>query len=297
MTAQGRAALAVVGAAALFGTSATATELLAPDAPSAAVAALRLLIGSAGLILVVWVTGHRHDLWVLWRKPIVWLMGAGVAGYQAMFFIGTSRTGVAIGTLASLALAPFLAGLLGWLLREGAPGWVWAGSTVVAIIGVAFLTLGDAGTADRLGIAAAATAGACYAVYTVLGARLARDGHRPTSVLAASFAVGAIALVPFAVSAGTWWLNASGVLYLAWLGLVATTGAYILFGIGLKVLQPGHIATLNLAEPVVATLLGVLLIGEILGAGGWIGAILVLIALAMLGILENRRPKDVSTHA
>jgi len=297
MTPQGKAALAVVAAAALFGTSATATALLAPDAPSAAVAALRLIIGSAGLILVVWVTGHRHDLLVLWRMPIVWLMGVGVAGYQAMFFIGTSRTGVAIGTLASLALAPFLAGLLGWLLREGAPGWIWAGSTVVAIIGVAFLTLGDAGTADRLGIAAAATAGACYAVYTVLGARLARDGHRPTSVLAASFSIGAIALLPFAVSAGTWWLSATGVLYLAWLGLIATTGAYILFGIGLKVLQPGHIATLNLAEPVVATMLGVLVIGELLGVGGWIGAILVLIALAMLGILENRRPKEVTAHA
>jgi DME family drug/metabolite transporter len=297
MTPQGKAALAVVAAAALFGTSATATALLAPDAPSAAVAALRLLIGSAGLILVVWVTGHRHDLLVLWRMPIVWLMGVGVAGYQAMFFIGTSRTGVAIGTLASLALAPFLAGLLGWLLREGAPGWIWAGSTVVAIIGVAFLTLGDAGTADRLGIAAAATAGACYAVYTVLGARLARDGHRPTSVLAASFSIGAVALLPFAVSAGTWWLSATGVLYLAWLGLIATTGAYILFGIGLKVLQPGHIATLNLAEPVVATMLGVLVIGELLGVGGWIGAILVLIALAMLGILENRRPKEVTAHA
>jgi len=115
--------------------------------------------------------------------------------------------------------------------------------------------------------------------------------------LAASFSIGAVALLPFAVSAGTWWLNATGVLYLAWLGLIATTGAYILFGIGLKVLQPGHIATLNLAEPVVATMLGVLVIGELLGVGGWIGAILVLIALAMLGILENRRPKEVTAHA
>lgn len=290
MTPQAKGALAVLAAAALFGTSATATELLAPDAPSAAVAALRLLIGAAGLIVIVLVIGHGADLLALWRRPIVWLMGAGVAGYQTMFFIGTSRTGVAIGTLASLALAPFLAGLLGWALREGAPGWVWAASTVVAIAGVAFLTVGNVGVVDRWGIAAAGTAGACYAVYTVLGARLARDGSHPTSVLAASFAIGAVVLIPFALGSGTWWASVSGVAYLIWLGVVATTAAYVLFGRGLKVLQPGHIATLNLAEPVVATFLGVLVVGEVLGLGSWVGAVLVLIALGMLGVMENRSP-------
>jgi len=297
MTKQARAALAVLAAATLFGTSATATELLAPDAPSAAVAALRLLIGASGLVVIVVITGHGRDLPMLFRMPLVWVMGAAVAGYQAMFFIGTSRTGVAIGTLASLSLAPFLAGFLGWLLREGAPGWVWAGSTVIAVVGIGFLTLGNAATVDRLGILAAATAGACYAIYTVLGARLARDGVRPTSVLAASFSIGAVILLPFAVSSGLWWFTLDGVLYLAWLGLVATTGAYVLFGKGLKVLQPGHIATLNLAEPVVATLLGVIVLGEVLGMNGWIGALLVLVALGLLGMMENRRPQKVSTHA
>lgn len=297
MTKHARAALAVLAAAALFGTSATATELLAPDAPSAAVAALRLLIGASGLVGIVLITGHGRDLLKLWRRPIIWLMGAAVAGYQVMFFIGTARTGVAIGTLASLSLAPFLAGLLGWLLREGAPGWLWAGSTVIAIIGVSFLTLGNVTTVDRLGVLAAISAGACYAVYTVLGARLARGGMRPTSVLAASFAIGAVILLPFAVSSGLWWLTIDGVLYLAWLGLVATTGAYVLFGKGLKVLQPGHIATLNLAEPVVATLLGVIVLGEVLGASGWLGAILVLVALALLGFIGKRRPREANTHA
>ena len=82
-----------------------------------------------------------------------------------------------------------------------------------------------------------------------------------------------------------------------WLGLVATTVAYLLFGIGLRELQPGHIATLNLFEPAVATLLGVLVLGETLGAVGWIGCLLVLAALALLGIAENRRTPDLQEEA
>ena len=39
----------------------------------------------------------------------------------------------------------------------------------------------------------------------------------------------------------------------------------------------------------VATVLGVLILGERLPAAGWIGCVLIIIALAMLGLMENRR--------
>lgn len=288
VTSSARAALAVLAAAALFGTSATSVALLAPDAPGPSVAAMRLLVGSAGLVaFVVW-RGHRATLVGLWRRPVVWLMAAAVAGYQALFFMGTARTGVAVGTLISLAIAPFLAGVLGWALREGAPGWVWVASTVIAVVGVGLLVSGNLDAGDPVGMLYAAGAGACYAVYTVLGVRLTRDGAPASVVLAASFALAAILLLPAAVTS-TWWLSPSGILEVLWLGLVTTTLAYLLFGLGLAVLQPGHIATLNLFEPAVATVLGVVVLGESLGAAGWVGCLLVVGALALLGIDENRR--------
>lgn len=296
MTAAARASLAVMAAAALFGTSATTIALLAPDAPGPSVAAMRLLLGSLGLVaFVVW-RGHGALLLRLWRRPVVWVMGLAVAGYQAFFFIGTARTGVAVGTLVSLALAPFLAGVLGWVLREGAPGWTWVVSTVIAIVGVTLLMAGNLEAGDPIGALSAAAAGACYAVYTVLGVRLAREGSDAGTVLAASFSIGAVLLLPAAVTS-TWWMSPSGVAAVLWLGLVATTVAYLLFGIGLRELQPGHIATLNLFEPAVATLLGVLVLGESLGAVGWIGCLLVLAALALLGIAENRRTPDLQEEA
>lgn len=291
MSGRSRAVVAVLMAAGLFGTSATTLALLAPSAPGPSVAAMRLLVGAAGLVLVVVARGGGRALVGMWRRPVVWLMGAAVAGYQALFFMGTIRAGVAVGTLISLAAAPFLAGVLGWILREGPPGWTWVVSTLIAVAGLVLLVSSNLGVEEPIGMLLALGAGACYAVYTVIGVRLAREGAAPSVVLAGSFSIGAVLLLPAAVTS-TWWWSWSGVAAVLWLGLGATTVAYLLFGVGLRSLQPGHIATLNLFEPVVATLLGVFILGEQLGVAGWLGTVLVLVALGLLGFAGSRSPRN-----
>jgi DME family drug/metabolite transporter len=276
--------LGVLAAAALFSTSGTSKALLAPEAWPPSVAAVRLLVGAAGMVLFVLYRGWRPELLVLLRRPLVWLMAVGVAGYQAFFFLGVERTGVAVGTLVALGAAPLLAGLLGWAAREGAPGWVWLGATAVAVAGLLLLTGG--GAADVWGVVCALLAAGCYAIYTVFGARLARDGHPSSVVMAAPFALGALLLVPLLPAAG-WVFSPGGIVLALWLGLAATSLAYILFGLGLPVLQPGHIATLTLLEPVGATLLGVVVLGETLTAAGWLGVVLVLTGLAVVGLRER----------
>lgn len=274
----------VLGAAALFSTSGTSKALLEPDAWPPSVAAVRLAVGALGMVAFVAWRGLGSEAVALMRRPLVWLMAVGVGGYQGFFFVGVQLTGVATGTLVALGSAPFLAGVLGWFVGEGAPGWVWAGATAVGIAGLLLLT--GSGDADLLGVLAALGAAVSYAIYTVFGARLSRDGHDASAVLTAAFVLGAVLLVPFLARAG-WLFSASGLVLAAWLGLAATTAAYLLFGLGLPVLQPGHIATLTLLEPVGATLWGVLLLGERLSVAGWIGCVLILGALLVVGVRER----------
>ena len=283
------ASLAVLAAAALFGTTGTSLALLTPGAPGASVAAMRLLVGGAGLVAVALWRGHRRTLIGLWRRPLVWAMGGCVASYQAFFFIGTARTGVALAALIALGVAPVLSGLLGWVLGEGVPGWLWAVSTTLAVAGLVLLISGAVTASDPLGMACAGIAGASYAGYTVLGVRLTRAGAPSGTVLAASFSLAAVVLIPAAVSS-SWWLSATGLVEVLWLGLVTTTVAYLLFGVGLRVLQPGHIATLTLAEPAVATGLAVLVLGERLTLGGWLGCALIGVGLGVLAWSERTRP-------
>lgn len=284
------AGLAVLGSAALFGTAGTARALLMPGSPAPGVAAARLFVGGLGFLAYAGRTPDgRRAIVALWRRPVIWAMGVTVAAYQVFFFLSMARTGVAIGTLASLSFTPFMAGVLGWLLKEGAPGMVWAFSTVMAVVGVAMLTVSAGDQRDLVGILFGVCAGASYGVYTVSGVRLARDGEHPTHVLAASFSIAGFLLLPVFVASGTWWLTWSGVALLLWLGLATTTLAYVLFGAGLRVLQPGHIATITLAEPMFATVLGVFVLGEALTLLGWLGCVVIVVALGILGASEGRR--------
>jgi drug/metabolite transporter, DME family len=291
--------LAVIAAAVLFGTSATARAIADLDIDSTLVAALRLLVGGGGLAALAVHRFGLRTLMSLMRRPAILLMGTAVAGYQALFFIGTGRTGVAVGTLVSLALAPFAAGLLGWIMGAGAPGRIWVFSTTLAVIGVALVTglTGGGQALDGLGIAAALGAGGCYAVYTVIGGRLVREGIPSGAVLGAAFAIGALLLTPWLGGDVTQVLTPRGIALALWLGLAATTVAYLLFGVGISRLAPGSVATLNLFEPVVAALLGVLLLGEAIGGSGLVGCALIVGALATLGVAESRTPAGTDVGA
>lgn len=273
------AVFAVLGAAALFGTSATTSTLLAPDASPQSVAGWRLLVGALGLILVT----RSLAFLAMYRLPLIWVMGLSVGAFQFFFFLSANLAGVAIGTLVTISAAPWFSGLLGWVWGAGRPSTIWFVSTVIGIVGV-FLLVGApaGGSINVAGVLAGLAAAASYAVMTNSGTRLTKAGHAPNHVLAASFGFGALLLIPFVITGGEWFASPSGIALILWLGLFVTTLAYVLFGFGLKSLMPGTIATLNLGEPLVATILAVWLLDERLTAMGWVGCGLILLALALL---------------
>jgi drug/metabolite transporter, DME family len=282
----------VLLAAVLFGSTGTAQALGPAAATPGTVGAARLVVGSAGLVVVAMAGAARDDrgrrlagMLVLARSPVVLLCGLAVAGYQVGFFAGVARAGVAAGTLVTIGCAPFLAGLLAWLVNRDRPARVWFAATAVAVAGLALVTLGGAtgGHADRSGLWASAGAALAYATYAVLTKRVIAAGARPTEVMAVVFALGAVALVPFLLVGPTAWLaTPRGAAVALYLGLVPTTVAYVLFARGLSRLAPSTVATLNLAEPVVAGLLGVLALREDLLPTSAVGMALVVAALALL---------------
>ena len=137
--------------------------------------------------------------------------------------------------------------------------------------------------ADRLWVAM------IFASFLALVAGLYRLGR-----IAATPLVGAIAAALLLTDVG-WLGSSSGLAMAAYLALVPTVLAYRLFTAGLRGVAPATASTLALAEPVVATGLGVVALGERLGLLGWGGAALVLAGprvgqrLPELGVPEQRR--------
>lgn len=287
---RGRAALVVIGSGLLFGTTGTATVLADTTASPTAIAAARLLIGAIGLVAVAVVQHEWSKLTALWRRPLTWAMGFGVAGYMGFFFLAVSLGGAAVASLVSISLSPVLTGVIARLLGSPWPGRIWVISTALAIAGVALLgapSSGDGGN-RMLGAAAGAAASAAYALYTVLGARLVAGDNHATDVLAASFSIGALILLPMLLLDASWLMHSEGLALALWLGIMTTTLSYVMFGYGITHLAPGVVTTLVLSEPVVATLLGVGVLGEAMAPRGWSGCALIAAGLVLVARNEAR---------
>lgn len=284
---------AVIAAAILFGTAGAMTTWLAPDAWPPSVAATRLAVGAAGLMAVVVIRSMTPQVGQLLRRLPIWLMGGAIASYQVFFFVAVRQSSVTVAALVTIGSAPVFAGVLWWLLGEGLPGWEWMVLTAVGITGLGFLTgvIGtpiDVGPTFVWGALAALVAGLSYAGYTAAGVRLSRAGHDGTVTVAAGFGIAAVAISPALWLASPWVWSAQGLMVALWIGLGATTLAYLFFAVALPVLRPATIATLTLAEPLTATALGVFLLDERLTYWQWAGAALLLTSLVGVGRVASR---------
>lgn len=285
--------LAVLAAAVLFGTTGTAQALGPEGTTPLGVGATRIVVGGLGLLAVLpLVGGSRRGAVALWRTRWGLVAGLMTAVYQVLFFAGVHTAGVALGTLVTIGSGPVFTGLLAWAMLRERPQRSWVVATAVCVVGLSLLVGGgsaDAGT-DRRGLLLSLGAGLGYAVYTVGAKHLITEGHRSDDVMTAAFVLGGIVLLPLLLTQPMGWIaSPSGLAMALWLGLATTTLAYVLFGRGLHHLPAGPVTTLVLAEPVVATALGVLVLGETLTATAWAGALLVLVGLALQGIVSARR--------
>ncbi len=129
--------------------------------------------------------------------------------------------------------------------------------------------------------------------------RLLRAGHEPIGVMGASCGIAAVLVLPVLLVGDTAWLAEPGGMALAlYLGLLPTAVAYVLFARGLDRIAASEVTTIVLVEPLTATVLGVLVLDERLGAVAGAGAALVLLGLAVLARSPGARaPSPVAAEA
>jgi drug/metabolite transporter, DME family len=282
--------LDIVLAAALWGTTGTVRSFV--HASPVAVGAARLLVGGAFLfVLAVRSGGLRPLVHGGHRTRLVLLIGAVLAAvYQVAFFSSVARTGVATGTVVTIGSGPVFAGLLSWLLRMGRPSRRWLLSTLGAVAGCTALTAGgrSAGV-EPVGIALALLSGFGYASYATVASALITRGEDDRAVVGVIFGGAGTLLFPVLLAYGPGGLftgpGATAVLYL---GLVTTGVGYVLYGRGLRTTPVATATTLTLAEPAVAAVLGLAVLGERLGPVALGGLALLVLSLLVL-TLPGRR--------
>jgi drug/metabolite transporter, DME family len=284
--------LAVLGAACLWGTTGTVRTAV-PDAGNASIGAVRLVLGGA-VLLVLALSRHRPALRALVAQPRRWLLlvpgAAAMVTYQVAFFHAADRTGVAVGTVVTIAGAPPFAGLLALITGQSRPTRRWVGATIGAALGCGLLVGGggDIGV-DPVGIALALLAGFAYAGCTTIIAALLRHGESDLAVTGVIFATAAVMVVPLLVAEPpSWVLDGRGLVVALYLGCIATAGSYLLFGRGLRTTPAPTATTLTLIEPAIASMLGLVILHEHLAPTAYTGLALLATSLAVLALPARR---------
>jgi DME family drug/metabolite transporter len=288
--------LLIAVAAASWGTTGATMTLLSRDAAASpllvgwsrlAIAAPCLVLAAAGAARL----GARHPTRRAWPSlrdlPLCAALGLAMAAYQVCYFRAVTLVGVAAAALLAICSAPLLIAVLAAaLLGERLTSLVRL-SLGMAVAGTALLVVGPRGLDQvtghfGLGALLALGAGVSYAVYAVAAkGLLARV--TPLAVAAITFALAAVFLAPALLGeeALLHTLSAGWPLFL-YLGVVPTAVAYALFTAGLTRVPATAAGIVSLLEPLTATTLGLVVFGERLGAVGTAGALLLLLALALL---------------
>jgi drug/metabolite transporter, DME family len=282
--------LAIVLGAALWGTAGAAQELGAPSAAPVTVAGVRTLAGGVLFLVVLLLLGRGAALRRAVRlAPRALLLGAAaMAVFQVGYLTGVRGAGVALGTLLAIGSAPVWAGAIA-ALSGRSPSRRWLLASLTTITGTAVLLLGGAsmtGAGDlRLGAGAALLAGAAYAVIATATKRALDRGADGMATMAGVFLVSGVLLAPVLVLGDLGWLTTPGGLVAAgWLAVGPTVAGYILYARGLRQVDAPTATSLTLAEPLTATVLAVVVVGERPTVWSALGAVLLLAGLTLLSL-------------
>jgi drug/metabolite transporter (DMT)-like permease len=227
------------------------------------------------------------------RRTILWaaLAGLGVAGNFTFYFLSISHANVAL-AVTLMYTAPVYVYLIS--LATGAvrltAGFVVA--IVSILLGVALLTqLVGGGRLSGLtlaGVSAGIAAGVSYAVF-LFGFRNAASRASPVAALGIAFLVFLLALAPIVDHREIVAVPLSGDVYLfVLLGLFGAGLSFLFYVLGLRRASAVAVSLVATVEPVTAALFGLVVLGQGLAFGQWLGMALILATVTALSIRRHR---------
>lgn len=288
--------LAVLAAAILWGTTGTAATF-APQVSPLAIGALAMGIGGLlqALIALNTILRHRRHLRQQWR--VLAIGGLAVGIYPLAFYASMHLAGVTVGTVISIGSAPLLSALIEYLFERKRLSGRWLCGASIGIAGMVLLCLAKGSGQSEAGLSSAVVSGALlgllagltYALYSWAARQVMLGGVPAKAAMGATFGIGGLLLMPILFATGApllaSWNNAAVGAYMA---LVPMFVGYLCYGFGLARIAASHATTLTLLEPVVASVLAVVIVGERISPGGWVGISMVGLCLLVITLPAKR---------
>ncbi|MFD8596760.1 EamA family transporter [Kitasatospora sp. NPDC059646] len=280
-----RTALTALAPAVWGTTYVVTTELLPPGHPMFA-GLLRAL--PAGLIALAVTRALPRGTW--WGKAAV-LGVLNIGLFLPLLFTAAERLpGGVAGTLA--AAQPMVVAVLAVVvLRQRLSARrLWWG--LAGVLGVGLVVIGPSAALDAVGVAAGLGSAATMALGVTLTKRWGRpEGVSPLALTGWQLTAGGLFLLPLTAlfEGAPPAVDGRAALGYLWLGLVGGLLTYALWFQGIAVLPVTNVAVLALLSPLVAAVLGAVVLDQTLGPVQLVGFALALASI-VAGQLPDRRP-------
>ena len=134
-----------------------------------------------------------------------------------------------------------------------------------------------------------------YGLYSIFSRFALQRGYHPITITAYIFlfgALGGILLTDFGQITRVVSADGGNLIYLMVYTLVTTIVPYISYTTGLQQVENGVAAVLACIEPVMATVFGIFVFSEMPTLSGWLGILLVLIALTALNLQPKKQQSE-----
>lgn len=243
----------------------------------------RLSIASVFLIIMGLFT---HIQKPVNRKALFWLVLSGILGfslYLILFNTGiltlTSATSSII--MASTPIMTAIASLLVYGKKIKISGWVCIG---FAFIGVAVLLLWNGVLSINIGIIWTLGAAVVFCLYNLISLKLSAMGHTAIETVTYSMIFGAVSMLPFLPQTLTEISAAapSAILVTIYLGFAPSAVAYVLWAKALQYADhTNEVTNYMFVTPLLAALLGFVILGELPDIGTVIGGIIIISSLIL----------------
>lgn len=243
---------------------------------------------AAVIAMFVFMIIGKRELLKIRLRDIWCFLGTGIG--SIVFFNYCYFTTISLTSMSVAAVLLYTAPAIVMILSRFLFGEKFTVRKITALgltfIGCIFVT-GIAGDASALNIAGIMTglgSGLGYALYSVFSRYALERGYHSLTISFYTFLIAAVVTMPFvnasgivAVTAGSLWM----LLFFLVFGVVSTVLPYTLYNYGLNTIENGKASIIASVEPLVATLLGILIYHERMSVGGVVGMILILGALVL----------------
>lgn len=242
----------------------------------------------AAVILILFTSIRNANLLKIKPRDFIYFVGTGILSFvffNLCYFVAINKTSLSVAAVL-LYTAPAIVMVLSAILFKEKMTRKKLISLMLTFAGCIFVTAFVQGTGQKIsisGVLAGLGSGLGYALYSIFG-RYALKKYDAITVTLYTFIFASIGLIPFTNMKEmiSLFSNVNALYYAVALVLIGTILPFMLYTKGLSYLETSKASIIATLEPIVATIIGIILYSEPLTLFKILGISLVIFAVAII---------------